>query len=491
MRIEELLIRAKGDSRDAIYCDGNVYCYKNLYEQAIILSKEIQNGNYSQNILLVLENSFEYLVSYFAVLLSGRTVVPIRHTSTTKEILDVIDFCEINLVLLDSKKLDQLFAESQIPFNNISIYIADRKLFVNKKKYSEFQLDDKGKDIALLIQTSGTSGNPKLVMLSHENLWENIQSVQHNFQFTKEDKTLIVLPLCLSSANIHFLLHVYLTAKLVISKKPFYHVNFLDILEKENITNCICVPWIFKCFVEKSRGRSFQALKCIGSSAGIMDGQLYRRALEMYPNMVFFNCYGQTEASPRISHNRIDLLNRKYDSVGKPLRNIRVKILNEEGKEMNENQKGEIVVKGPNIMLGYYKNPIETESCIKNGWLHTGDIGYKDLDGYIYLSGRLKNIIISNGNNIFPEEVENIILQCPGVMDVMVYGKKHDQYQEIPVAKVVIDSSVISLQQLNNFCLKHLQRYKCPKKFEICSSIEKTVSGKIIRRKQNGDRNIY
>ncbi len=482
MRIEELLIRVKDDSRDTIYCDGDVYSYKSLYEQAQVLSQEIQKGNYSQNVLLTFENSFEYLVSYFAVLLSGRTVVPIRYTSTLEEILNVIEFCEINLVLSNSKKVNELCNELWLYQNSISIYVADKKKFLNSQIHKKNQFNIEEKDIALLIQTSGTSGNPKLVMLSHENVLENIRSVQDSFQFTSDDKTLIVLPLCLSSANIHFLLHVYLDAKLVITRRPFYHTNFFNMLEKENVTNCICVPWIFKCFVEKSHNRRFRDLKCLGSSAGVMEGQLYRKALEMYPNMVFFNCYGQTEASPRISHNRIDLCHKKYDAIGKPLRKVSVKIVNEEGEELEANQKGEIVVKGPNVMLGYYKNPVATEACIKGGWLHTGDIGYKDLDGDIYLSGRLKNVIISNGNNIFPEEVEQVILQCPGVIDVMVYGKKHVQYQEIPVAKVVIDSNIVSLQELSQYCIKHIQRYKCPKEFEQCSSIEKTISGKIIRR---------
>lgn len=133
MRIEELLIRVKDDSRDTIYCDGDVYSYKNLYEQAQVLSQEIQKGNYSQNVLLTFENSFEYLVSYFAVLLSGRTVVPIRYTSTLEEILNVIEFCEINLVLSNSKKVNELCNELWLYQNSISIYVADKKKFLNSQ----------------------------------------------------------------------------------------------------------------------------------------------------------------------------------------------------------------------------------------------------------------------------------------------------------------------------------------------------------------------
>lgn len=133
-------------------------------------------------------------------------------------------------------------------------------------------------------------------------------------------------------------------------------------------------------------------------------------------------------------------------------------------------------------MKGYFKNPLATQEVLKDGWLNTGDIGTRDADGYLYLRGRSKNLIISNGNNIYPEEIEEVLVQFPGVEEALVYGVPHPDYQEMPEAKIVVSRDV-SVKELQSFCLARLSGFKIPRRFLICDSLEKTPSGKLKRER--------
>jgi len=193
--------------------------------------------------------------------------------------------------------------------------------------------------------------------------------------------------------------------------------------------------------------------------------------------------YGQTETSTRISHLLPKNSKIKIGSVGKPIPGVELKIVNDEGKEAQIEEIGEIIVKGSNIMKGYYKRNELTQQSIHDGWLFTGDMGKLDRDGFLYIVGRKKNVIIKGGMNIYPEEIEEIILLNPIVEEVCVYGESNELLGEVPIARVILKSNAVNIKEddLKRYCFRNMTSFKIPDRFEFVTELPKTDSGKIIR----------
>lgn len=204
--------------------------------------------------------------------------------------------------------------------------------------------------------------------------------------------------------------------------------------------------------------------------------------VKRFPSIGFIQTYGQTECSPRVTALLPSDALKKIGSVGKPIPNVQIKICDENGKAADFYEKGEILVNGDNVMKGYYKRDEITCSVKIDSWLHTGDIGYLDEEGYLYLVGRKKNIIISGGINIYPEEIEQMLMNYGGVKESYVYGIEHDILGEVPVAEIVLkDDEFLNVNEILNFCKERLAPYKVPKKIKVVKSLEKTYNGKIKR----------
>ena len=205
---------------------------------------------------------------------------------------------------------------------------------------------------------------------------------------------------------------------------------------------------------------------------------------DQFPKSNICITYGLTECSPRVTTLAPNLIDKKEESIGRPILYTKVRIENSsnnvDGKEI-----GEICVKGKSVMKGYYKQPYLTQQIIRDGWLHTGDLGYIDDEGFLYLTGRIKNVIIYKGINIYPEEIEELLIKHPNIIEAIVYGKKDAILGEIPVSKVVLNEkgkNEISEEAIKTFCSKYLADYKVPKHIYFVDSLEKTMSGKLLRR---------
>lgn len=172
---------------------------------------------------------------------------------------------------------------------------------------------------------------------------------------------------------------------------------------------------------------------------------------------------------------------RKIGSVGKAIPNVEVEIMDCNECVLAQGEIGEIVVRGPNVMLGYFKREDLTKKTLLNGWLHTGDLGYIDKDGYLYLTGRKKNIIISGGINIYPEEIEELLMNHPAVSECCVISEQHYLLGEIPIAKIVLKQDFIDSNELYKYCKHNLSNYKIPKRFDFVSELSKTYNGKVKR----------
>ena len=202
-----------------------------------------------------------------------------------------------------------------------------------------------------------------------------------------------------------------------------------------------------------------------------------------YKSVRFIQTYGLTEASPRLTTLQHEDIFLKKGSVGKAIPGVNIKIVNEKNVEVDPGELGEIVVQGKNVMKGYYRQDNITKQIIIDNWLHTGDYGYLDKDEYLFIVGRKKNIIISGGINIYPEEIEDILLNHENVKEVCITSEEDDLLGEVPIAHIVVFDEKKKVD-FRKYCMERISEYKIPRRFEIVDKIEKTYNGKILRNRR-------
>lgn len=451
----------------------------------------------STNCGIFIENSIEYIKSYFSIAYLKRVIVPIPIMAKKAEIISTIKYCELSLILVNTKSsqiLNKYIRDTDVSF--IAFNIDDNSI----QNYGEAPIDnkkhkllrsEKTEDTAIMLHTSGTTSNPKRVMLTHNNLFSNIKSNIKSLGFTKRERSLILLPIFFGYCNTAQLLtHIYLEATIVIMDVGFLPAKIYQYLQKYRITNFTAVPSMLLSLLHfKNKDRyDTSHLKTICFGGGAIQTDKLKEIFKLFPNVNVIQTYGQTEASPRVTALLPEDAIRKIGSVGKPIPDVNVMIVDENNDNVKTGVPGEIIVNGPNVMKGYYKQQDLTDQVIKNGWLHTGDIAYYDEEQYIYLVGRKKNIIISGGINIYPQEIEEILLKHPWVKEAIVYSVSHPIMAEIPIADIVpteIANTNTLRKNLLNYCVANLAQYKVPAEINVVKHLLKTNTGKIKRIKEN------
>lgn len=493
MVLKEILYQHQNNSKIAMKSEGRTIEYKNLFNKSKELA-EVLNNIYeaSAHISIYLPNSIEYAISYFAIAFCDKTIIPIHTSSTKNEVLYTLHYCDSNVVITNNeflKNIEEFLLDFSYKFFIINIDNKDI-ICLNKKDnpfiqsiLSENMTSDE--KIAIMLQTSGTTSKPKRVMLSHRNLSSNIISNIESWQLQTTDITLMQLPMNFSYCNTaQFLTHLYLGATIVLMNNVFTPRRFFHLVNDECITNFVTVPPYLQLLAGSYNRNNISTLKKVFFGGGSMPVDKLKHLMHYFPTIKFIQTYGQTEAAPRITTVPEDYIYKKIGSVGKPIPNIELQIVNLLDKDVNYGEIGEIKIRGDNIMKGYYKRPEETKEVIREGWLYTGDLGFLDSDGFIYLVGRKRNIIICGGCNVHPEEIEEVLLRYPNVKEVCVEAAFDSLLGEIPIAKVVlhrcchINETEIALKK---FCYSQLSGYKIPKKFIFVDEIKKTMSGKTIR----------
>lgn len=333
---------------------------------------------------------------------------------------------------------------------------------------------------ALIMCTSGTSGNPKGAMLSEKNILTNVNDIAEYFDVTENDTILIARPLyhCAVLTG-EFLLALFKGAKIVFSSEQFNPISLIKKIEDENITVLCGTPTLLSTMARFVRGDSSLPLQKIAISGECLTSSNAEKIRKAFPNAKKYSIYGLTEASPRVSYLPPELFNKHPTSVGIPLKSIEVKIVDDEDNELPYGEIGELIVKGDNVMLGYYGEPEKTSEIKRNGWLHTKDLAYKDKDGFIYIKGRKDNMIIRSGMNIYPQEIENALLSDRRVQDVLAYGVNENDITKICIK---VKGDFKSIAEVKELCVNLLPTYQIPNLIEIVDEIPKNGSGKKIRK---------
>lgn len=430
-------------------------------------------------VALVLPNVPEFFYFYFAAAKLGAVAVPLNTSSTSYELNYLLDNSDTK-VLVTTEPVRRRYEEIRDKLatcKNIIIVDEPAQAAVFKKAVSSVDLNEIGEDIspddpAAIIYTSGLTGKALGAVLTHRNLYSQSHLTQTYVKRTYKDVGLCLIPLFHSFGATVNMINVVRSGCSVVMMDRFTMDGLFGAIQKEKITYICAVPRLYlgMIFHEGAANFDISSLEVCVTGGAAMPPDFIEPFEEKFHAKIIEG-YGLTEASPACSFNMLDRP-QKPGSIGRALSGTEIIIVDEEGKELPRGQVGELIARGDNVMQGYYKDKKATDSVIRDGWLHTGDLGRMDEDGYIFLTGLKKRMIITSGFNVYPKEIEDILSMHPAVREVEVVGKKDLMRGEVVMARIVLkNGAAADDKEILRYCRTYLSSYKVPREVEFVEKI--------------------
>jgi acyl-CoA synthetase (AMP-forming)/AMP-acid ligase II len=335
------------------------------------------------------------------------------------------------------------------------------------------------------MYTSGTTGRPKGVMLTHANLaWKNLAHIAE-FGFTSADLGLACGPLYHVGALDLTTTSLIAAGATTIIHRVFDAAAVVDEIERSRVTTVWLAPAMVNAIMALAdiEARDLSSVRVVINGGEKMPIPLIERIQRTFPSAWFADAYGLTETVSGDTFLDRDSLVTKLGSVGRPCRYLELDLWDEQGDPVAPGQRGEVVLRGPKVFTGYWRDPDATRTAFRGGWFHTGDIGVRDDDGYLFIVDRLKDMIVSGGENIASSEVERVLYEHASVLEVAVVGRPDDRWGEVPVAFVVRRAAATaSEQELIGHCRDRLARFKVPRAVVFVDALPRNPSGKVLKR---------
>ena len=452
------------------------------------------------HVALLLGNCHQYMEAYYALSKAGMVAVPLNWRLSQQELSYIVDHSEAVGLVVDEAhaemasllrkeigRLERVIGVGTGPANEMTSY-EEIIAAGSPTEPSRDGLDESR--MLVLMYTGGTTGLPKGVMLSHRNLLAAIRSIGMSDHKATGARTLFALPFFHIANWQAFLFHVIGGSVVVCrSADP---ATIVELLQRERPVLVNLVPTVYQSMLSLPgiEEIDFSFVARFAVSGAPMAPEIMRRCEQVF-GMRFGKGYGLTEAAPSVSSLSPEqyalsgdprLVERSH-SVGKPFPKVRVAIRREDGSECDLEEQGEITVSGENVMLGYWRDPKRTREALRDGWLWTGDIGFMDEEGFLYLVDRKGDMIISGGENVHPTETENAIQEHPAVHEVAVVGVPDPKWGEAVKAVVALEPDrKVTEEELIEFCKQRIAGYKCPKSVDFVDELPKSTVGKILRR---------
>ncbi len=493
--------------KEAIVFEGKRYTFRQLDERVnrlgnALLKLGVRKGD---RVAMMQVNTNQCIEAYFATARIGGIYVPLNFRAKANELLYMLNTAEANTLFIGERYID-LVNSIKPDLSSVKNFISlDAKHggmlyyedLIASSPADEILTEIGDNDTTILMYTAGTTGFPKGVMLTHQSfavyVLENVSPPDPE----TVEKNILTVPLYHVAGTQAVMSAIYGGRTLVIERQ-FEPEEWMTLVEKERVDRAMMVPTMLKQLMDHPNfsKHDLSSLKVITYGAAPMPLEIIRKALDVFPGVSFINAFGQTETAATVTaltaedhvisgspEDREKKLKR-LSSIGKPLPDVELKIVDEEGKTLPPGEVGEILVRGPRVMSGYWKDKEKTEQTIdKEGWVHTGDIAYMDEDGYIFLAGRATDMIKRGGELISPEELEMVLHSHPKVEEAAVIGVPDEEWGEVPKAVVVLKrGEKATPEELMEYCRAKLASFKRPRSVVFVDELPRNPMGKVLKR---------
>ena len=427
---------------------------------------------------LWLKNCPEFVPSVFGILQAGAVVVPINNFLKPDEVGYILNDAGIDVLITDGELSAH---EAALRSQRGTLRLLQVEEITSLPLPAPASAPTRAAhDLAILIYTSGTTGHPKGAMLSHANLLHNVASCRQVLEATQEDRFVVMLPLFHSYMMCVGLMLPLLSGGAMILVKSLHPLkNLFHEIFAHRGTILPAIPQFYRGLVHATLPPNCPLRICISGAAPLPVQVL--KEFEAKFSIPLIEGYGLSEASPVVTKNPLHGV-RKAGSIGLPIPGVEVSVQDEAGRMLGDREVGEICVRGGNVMLGYWNKPEETAAALRDHWLLTGDVGYRDADGYFFITDRKKDMLLVNGINVYPREIEEVLYQFPGIKEAAVIGLPDARKGEQPAAFVSpVDGTSLDAKAIIQFLRGKLADYKVPKRIEILPALPRNATGKILK----------
>ena len=494
--------------RAAISFEGKKCTFAELSERVNRLANALLGlGIEKGNVVALLEvNCNQYVEAYYAVAKIGAIFVPLNFRAKKDELVHMLSNSEAKVLFVGERYVDLVNSmRPELPLikHYISIERKQDGMLYYEELLASASAEEVFSDIAdddttILMYTAGTTGLPKGVPLTHNSFSVYMLQNVNPADLETEETNLLTVPLY-HVAGIQAMLAATYGGRTLALMRQFDVDEWLETVQREKANRAMLVPTMLKRVIDHPDFDKYDlsSLKVITYGAAPMPFEVIKKAIEVLPGVNFINAFGQTETASTITtlgpedhviegteEEKEKKLRRLTSSIGRPMADVEMKIIDEEGNDLPPGEVGEIVARGPRVMSGYWKDAEKTAKAMtKDGWLRTGDMGYMDGEGYFYLAGRGDDLIIRGGENISPEEVENALYAHPSVEEAAVIGIPDPEWGQEPRAIVVLKQGMAATaEELVEFCRQRLSSFKRPRSVVFVDELPRTSTGKVLKR---------
>ncbi|QRG70621.1 long-chain-fatty-acid--CoA ligase [Brevibacillus choshinensis] len=491
--LNENLKRSAHDfpDRAAYVFQGESTTYAELDQQVEFLAAGLAKRGIGKGdaVALLLDNRPQFVSAYYAILRVGAAVVPMNPIYTPREISFILNNSKAKGVIALSA-LEPVLSGLKEQLSDLQLVIyteavgeeltVDQIIHERETEYEEPERDEN--DLAVILYTSGTTGQPKGAMLSHKNMDSNAEAMGALFELEPDDRMVAVLPMFHVFCMTVCLNGPIRSGATILIVQRFHPAEVVSVIREHKASCFAGVPTMYNYMLQlpTATRADFATIRVCCSGGASMPVELLHRFEEKF-GVKIMEGYGLSEAAPATAFNPIRGT-RKPGSVGIDLPGVINKVVDPEGVELPRGEVGELIVQGPNVMIGYLGLPEETNAALKGGWLYTGDLARMDEEGYVYIVDRKKDMILVDGYNVYPREVEEVLYQHPAIIEAAVIGIPDDVHGEAVKAFVALKEVAVSQEEILEFCTDKLAKYKIPRLVEIVTELPKNSTGKILRR---------
>lgn len=441
---------------------------------------------------LLLPNVPELAVGYFGAIAAGAIAVPINHRLSPPEVGYVLSDSGASVLVTTAAQLEKLAAVPEA--RGVGTWVVIDGEAPGAIPFAEALAADPlpapapagGHEVACLLYTSGTTGFPKGAMISHANALFNVASCERTLGYRPDDVGLVALPLFHVTALHSQLVALLARGATVVLQQDYDTRGMLELVAGHGVTALFLVPAIYKLMTlrrEELARHDLSRVRVAAYGGAPMDPETIRAIRELLPGAELHNCYGLTECSSLGTVLPGDAVLAKADSVGLPVPGTEAEVRDEAGRPLPAGRPGELYLRGPNVVQGYWRAPEKTRAALQDGWLRTGDVARIDEDGFVFILDRTKDMINRGGEKIYGLEVENVLYAFPGVAEAAVAGVPHAVFGEVPVAFVVpLPGARVDPEALRAHCGTRLADFKVPVEVRIVEKLPRNPGGKVLKQ---------